>query len=789
MVLARLAVGPDGLTLDRVDARRQPQPESHAPVGLRRALVEELANPLTPVLAVAAGLSTALGGIVDAAIVVAVAAAGALIGARQRQAADRAVAGLGATSPLTVRVRRDGVDRRLPATELVPGDLITLTAGDVVPADCRVLDGTGLEADESTLTGESLPVRKSPEPVLSAVLADRTSMLYAGTLIAAGRGTAVVVATGTATEAGRGLAAAAAPPPTSGVEVRLRELTAITVPTAVAAGATLIGAGLLRGQPSAQALNSGVALAVAAVPEGLPFMATAAQLAAARRLSARGALVRNARTIEALGRVQVLCFDKTGTLTEGRISLGLVSAGPDPQHADRLDDTGRLVLATALRAAPRRRRGRPVAGLTDRAVVTAAENLGIDRTLGAEGWHRVALLPFQPARGYFAALARTGLGGVLSVKGAPEVVLPRCTRWQPDPAGGETDRELNEVGRAELSRRLQRLTEAGYRVLAVAERTADPDGELDDAVVAGLRFTGFLALADPVRETARRAVAQLSTAGVQLVMITGDHPSTAEAIAADLGLLNGGRVLTGPQLDALADAELDRLLPSVTVCARVTPAHKVRVVQALQRIGRPVAMTGDGANDAPAIRLADVGIALGARGTTAARAAADLVVTDDRLETIVDALVEGRAMWASVRQALGILVGGNLGEIAFTVAGGMVIGRSPLSARQLLLVNLLTDLTPSVVVAVRPPGPTDNGRLLAEGPETSLGAALTREVTVRAVSTASAASVAWLIARLTGRRARADTIALATLVSTQLAQTILIARRGSPWPSSYRPPV
>jgi cation-transporting ATPase I len=260
-------------------------------------------------------------------------------------------------------------------------------------------------------------------------------------------------------------------------------------------------------------------------------------------------------------------------------------------------------------------------------------------------------------------------------------------------------------------------------------------------------------------------------------MITGDHPSTAEAIASELGILNGGRVLTGPDLERLGEPDLDGAITDVTVFARVTPADKVRIVEAFQRVGRVVAMTGDGANDAPAIRLANAGVALGRRGTPAARAAADLVVTDDRIETIIDAIVEGRAMWARVRDALAILVGGNLGEVAFTLAGTAIAGRSPLNARQLLLVNLLTDMVPAMAIALQPPATTSPETLLHEGPEASLGAALARQIALRAATTAGGATAAWLVASGTGRPTRARTVGLVAVVGTQMGQTIVAGRR------------
>ena len=300
---------------------------------------------------------------------------------------------------------------------------------------------------------------------------------------------------------------------------------------------------------------------------------------------------------------------------------------------------------------------------------------------------------------------------------------------------------LDEPARRALSDEADRLARHGYRVLAVAERDVSGRGLSPDRI-GKLCFTGLLAFTDPVRDSAVRAVRRLRGAGIDMLMLTGDHPSTAEAIAAELGLLNGRQVLTGPELDALADPSLDQLIGQVGVFARVSPEQKVRIVAALQRTSRVVAVTGDGANDAPAIRLADVGVALGLRGTNAAKEAADIVVTDDRIETIIDAIVEGRAMWASVRDAISVLLGGNLGEIAFTVGTGLLLpGGSPLNPRQLLLVNLLTDMAPSMALAVRPPALAAIDTLLTEGPDISLGTALTRDVLIRGTLTSSAGQI------------------------------------------------
>jgi cation-transporting ATPase I len=737
---------------------------------LVKATLEELANPLTPVLATGAGVSAASGAVADAGLIATVLGGNAVLGGLQRLSADRAVRRLEGSNGSRVRTRRAGAEAPVSGDALVVGDVVVLQAGDLVPADCRVLEASSLEADESSLTGESLPVAKTASPTPALALTERGSMLYAGSTVAAGSGVAVVVATGDATEAGRSLEAVAGAPPAGGVEARLRGLTRLSLPLALGSGAAVVGAGVLRGRPLRASLGTAVGLALASVPEGLPVVATAAQLAAARRLTRHNAIVRNLRTVEALGRVDVLCFDKTGTLTEGRIRLAGVSDGVALEPAGELAAPRRAVLAAALRATPDGD-GERLAHATDRAVLDGAAAAGVAAAEGADGWRPLTELPFEPSRGFHAVVGQAGGGRRLVVKGAPELVLPRCERWR-TPDG---PRALDDAARRRLEQEVERLAGMGQRVLAVAERPASRRTALDERRIGRLELLGLVGLADPVRPTAAAAVAGLRRAGVEVVIVTGDHPSTARAIGAELGAADGRGLLTGPELDGMDDRELDRAVRDVRVFARVSPAHKVRVVRALRRAGRVVAVTGDGANDAPAIRLAHVGIALGGRGTAAARDAADLVIADDRVETLVEAIIEGRALWSSVRDAIAVLLGGNLGEIGFTVAGSALSGGSPINARQLLVVNLLTDVLPSMALAVRPPRHASPEALLREGPDASLGAALRRDVAVRAVATGTGAAAAWWVARRTGGEARARTVALVALVGAQLGQTVAIA--------------
>ncbi|GAB3973308.1 cation-translocating P-type ATPase [Actinoallomurus acanthiterrae] len=737
---------------------------------LGHAVSGELRDPLTPVLALGAAASAIVGSGVDAALVGGVMAGNAVIGGLQRVRAERALRSLLLGERLPARlIGDDGTVRSVPADRLKPGDVISLHGSDVVPADVRLLDCECLEVDEATLTGESLPVPKDPAATPGADLADRSCMLYEGTTIITGRARGVVVAAGTATEAGRAASAVGDAAQPVGVQARLGELTRITMPTAGIAGAAVTALSLAHHVPVRQAIASGVAIAVAAVPEGLPLVATVSQLAAARRLSKHGILVRSPRTLEALGRVDTFCFDKTGTLTEGRLTLARLA---DIDHELREDDEqGRRLLRAAARACPKAED--VIIHATDRAIVErAGERLGPD-----EDWQLSWEMPFETNRGYAASCGTNSPGLVLAVKGAPEVILSRCAR---DHLG----RPLTPDRLRAATARVESLAADGLRVIAVAENhLCDEPLPCDlDALAHELTLLGFVAIADLPRPTASATIERLTKAGVRIALITGDHPTTATAVARQLGIPHADAVLTGAELDLLSEQQrLDRVRRT-SVFARVSPEHKVRIVQALQQAGHVVAMTGDGANDAAAIRLADVGIGMAARSSTAARGAADLVLTDPDPLRLIEALAEGRALWSRVRDAVSILVGGNAGEVAFTLLGTAIGGRAPLNTRQLLLVNMLTDMLPALAVALRTddrsPGGQGDG-ILAAGPVTLSGADLARTLATRGGATALGASLAWYAGRITGRSRRADTMGLAALVSTQLGQTLSIGR-GNP---------
>lgn len=729
-------------------------------MSLSAAVRAELDDPLTPVLAVGAAASAVLGSSVDALLVAGALGMNAVVGGVQRLRAERALAELSVGQRRTARRITDarrGTTAIVDAARLAPGDMVELTTGDVVPADARLLEAADLEVDESALTGESLPAGKQVAATPRAAVADRSCMVYEGTTVVAGCGRAVVVGTGDQTQAGRAASLASRAPAAAGVQARLQELTKKVLPLTLAGGAAVTALSLLRGRPVREAVGGGVAVAVAAVPEGLPLVATVAQMAAARRLSRRGILVRAPRTLEALGRIDTICFDKTGTLTENRLHVVRLVTARGTTHTANAPEAA-AVLQAAARTCPRPDGTGVHAHATDEAVLAAAPD--------DPDWAETDAQPFEASRGYAAAVGHTADDDahVLVVKGAPETVLPCCTDV---PAGAEES--------------AQSLAGRGLRVLAVARRRLRP-GEASDALDKPLReleLLGFVALADTPRADSAPLIAGLRRAGLRPVILTGDHPQTARAIAVALGWPEDVGVVTGDRLSALDRAGRAELLRDCGVVARVAPEQKLQVVEALREAGRVVAMVGDGANDAAAIRAADVGIGIAARGSAAARNAADLVITGDELSVLVDAVTEGRALWRSVADAISILIGGNFGEVGFTVLGTLLDGASPLSTRQLLLVNLLTDMFPAMAVAVTPqdgePGPGEE-TIPSDGSPVgiaALGAPLTRQIRQRGVITGLGATTAWLIGRLTpGSARRTSTMALCGVVGAQLTQTI-----------------
>ncbi|WP_228287192.1 cation-translocating P-type ATPase [Rhodococcus ruber] len=716
-----------------------------------RAVRTELADPLTPVLATGSAASAVLGSPLDAVLVGSVLLLNAALSAAQRLRAERLLKRLLAVQdPPARRVAGPRGDRRyvgVPAAGLRPGHVVEVRPGEVVPADGRIVHADGVEVDESALTGESLPVAKQSESTPGAPLAERACMLYAGTTVLTGTAVTIVTAVGGATEARRATAMAPAQVREVGLQARLSTLTRRALPVSLGGGVLVAALGLLRGTGIRAAVTSGVAVTVAAVPEGLTLVATLAQVASARRLTKRSTLVRAPRSIEALSRVDVVCFDKTGTLSENRLRVVTVEAAPGFTRQD--------VLAYAARTGIPANGGAPEHA-TDVAIVESAHAAAVaDRAA-----ERTAHLPFRSGRAYAAAIA----GNHLAVKGAPETMLG---------AYGDDSPELRE--------RVHALAAEGLRVIAVGQRdlnhsetdwaTDDPDA-LAELCGNGLRHVGLIGLSDTPRADAAGLLPALLEQGVAVRLVTGDHPVTAVAIAAELGLPVGtDQVLSGAEWDGLSHTERKHAVEQCLVFARMSPEHKVQIVQTLEHAGHVCAMVGDGANDAAAIRAASVGIGVASHGSDPARGAADVVLLEGRVAGLLDALDEGRVLWQRVQAAVAVLLGGNAGEVAFALLGSLVTGRSPLNARQLLLVNMLTDALPAAALAVSTPRIDGSGP--APRPDES---ALLHTVAVRGATTAAAATAAWAMARMTGSNARASTVALVALVGAQLGQTLLDSR-------------
>jgi cation-transporting ATPase I len=714
-----------------------------------KAVRAELSDPLTPVLALGSAASAILGSPVDAVLVGSVLTGNSMLAASQRLRAESRLNELLAQQiPLARKVTTgpDGspVYTEMKAAQLRPGDVIEIRTHEVVPADARLIEEEDLEVDESSLTGESLPVEKQIDSTPGAVLAERRCMLYGGTTIVAGTAVALVTAVGADTQARRAAELVSSEHPQIGLEHQLSQLTNRAFPVSAAGGLLVSGLGLLRGRGLRQAVASGIAITVAAVPEGMPLVATLAQAASARRLTNYGALVRVPRSVEALGRIDVVCFDKTGTLSENRLRVSQVH----PAEGYSRDD----VLRFAASAAPDANGG-PQVHATDRAIIEAAQPV-------ADGIEVSAHLPFRSGRSFSASVS----GDELTVKGAPEVVLAASNGIGPD-----------------IEATVRGLAAEGLRVIAVARRRLTPRqaqlvAEDEDAIadLAGgeLSLAGFLGLSDTPRAEAPALLAALTEREIGIRLITGDHPITAAAIARELGMsVTVDQVISGAEWDALSRKDQERAATERVIFARMSPENKVQVVQTLERAGKVCAMVGDGANDAAAIRAATVGIGVVARGSESSSVAADVVLLDARIEALLNAIDEGRELWRRVQAAVSVLLGGNAGEVAFAIIGAAITGDSPLNTRQLLLVNIFTDALPAAALAVsKPSGPV---RTEGRGPDEQ---ALWQAVAIRGATTAAAATAAWAMAGVTGRPQRASTVALVALVSAQLGQTLLDSR-------------
>ncbi|KAF0247074.1 MAG: Ca2+-transporting [Planctomycetota bacterium] len=681
---------------------RLPEAPGRSALGM---FAEQFRSLLVAILIAAAILAGAMGEVTDAVAILSIVLLNAIVGFVQESNAANALAALRKMSSPTARVKRGGKTEVIPAADLVPGDVVVLEAGDRIPADLRMLSASGLQAAEAALTGESEPVDKNADAVSppDAPVGDRHGMAWTATNVTAGIGEGLVVATGASTEFGKiaGFVAAAEDEETP-LQARLRVFGRMLVYGCLALVALVFILGVARGiKPLEMALAS-VSLAVAAVPEGLPAVVTIALALGVWRLARRRALIRRLASVETLGATTVICTDKTGTLTVGQMTVRVVATldGEIAVTGEGYASQGRFERAGAPVTLAR---GEPAyevlysgtAGSTARLVERdGATEVAGDPTEGAilvaarKAGIRVEepvleTRPFDAVRKRMSIVRQAAAGPRSYVKGAPESVIPLCS-LPPEDASRIT--ALNDA-----------LALRGLRVLAIARKDSAQEPE------AGLTFLGLIGMQDPPRAEALRAIEDCGKAGIRVVMITGDHPRTAFAIARDLGIAKSeAEVLAGPAIEAMDDAALAGRVEAISVFARVSPEHKLRIVRAWKSRGAVVAMTGDGVNDAPALKTADIGIAMGKSGTDVAKEASAMVITDDNFATIVAAIEEGRAIFENIRKTLLYLLSGNFGEILVMAVAVLLGWPLPLVPIQLLWINLVTDGFPALALATDP---------------------------------------------------------------------------------------
>ncbi len=678
----------DGEAKTRLDRYGPNELKGKPPRSLALRLLDQLKDPMILVLLAAAGLSfLSSGGAdwLDGAIILLIVVVNAAISISQENSAQEALEALQRMSAPKARVIRGGTESSLPASQLVPGDLIRLEAGDLVPADARLLESAGLKADEAAMTGESLPVEKQAGEALppDTPLADRRNMVIGSTVITAGRATAVVTATGMDSEVGRvaGLLLEQEDSDTP-LQRRMGEISKTLSFLCLCVCAVMFGVGLLQRRAMLDMFMTAVSLAVAAIPEGLPAIVTIVLALGVQRMAARGAIVKKLPAVETLGCAGVICSDKTGTLTQNKMTVRRLWTLPGGKEDPLL--TAAVLCCDATVSA-----GDP----TEIALVEAAARAGLDKAGLDHAFPRRGEVPFDSDRKLMSTVQPLPGGGFqVCVKGAPDVLLSRC--------------DLSPTQKQAVLAANDAMAGQALRVLAVARRelSALPSSLSSDTLEHHLTFLGLLGMMDPPREEVKAAVAQCRSAGIKPVMITGDHKLTAVAIAKELGIC-GPRdlAITGADLDFMPQELLERDVDQFAVYARVSPEHKTRIVNAWRKKGQVVAMTGDGVNDAPALKAAHIGCAMGITGTDVAKEAADMILTDDNFATIVSAVAEGRGIYANIKKAIHYLLSCNIGEIlTIFLATLFNFHQMPLMPVQLLWLNLVTDSLPALALGVEP---------------------------------------------------------------------------------------
>ena len=743
--------------------------EKAKPPGLFRQVLAQLRDPMILVLLAAAALSFFAGGgqdWLDTAIILLIVVFNTVISVSQEDNARKALEALEKLAAPRARVLREGVERRLESTHLVPGDILLLEAGDYVPADGRILWAAGLQTDESAMTGESLPVHKRAGDGLppDTPLAERKNMVIGGTVVTGGRAKVVVTATGMQTEMGKiaGLLLRQGQGETP-LQRKMKEVSRVLSLVCVGVCAVMFGVGMLQHRDILDMFLTAVALAVAAIPEGLPAIVTIVLAVGVGRMARRNAIIKRLPAVETLGCASVICSDKTGTLTKNQMTV-LEVWTPTPALRDRALTLG--TLCGDAQEGP----GGYIGDPTETAIAQAAAQAGLEKAALERDMPRRGEAPFDSVRKRMATCHALPNGEALvAVKGAPEAVLARCTHL----LGAQGPRPLTDGDRRRIAQVGGDLAGQALRVLAVAQRLqpALPKSMAAEGLEAELTFVGLIGMMDPPRPEVRQAVDRCAGAGIRPVMITGDHKDTAVAIAKQLNIYRpGDKAIDGAGLDFLPQETLEEEIEAFSVYARVTPEHKMRIVQAWQRRGHVVAMTGDGVNDAPALKAADIGCAMGKTGTDVAKGAADMILTDDNFATVVAAVEQGRGIYANIRKAIHYLLSCNIGEIlTIFLATLLPFSQAPLSPVQLLWLNLVTDSLPALALGMEPVEKTAMTQPPRGKEEPLFSQAFSRRLAWQGALVGGITLLAYGLGfHLTGTFAVANTMAFATLTFSQL---------------------
>ncbi|MCD8122946.1 MAG: cation-translocating P-type ATPase [Clostridiales bacterium] len=736
---------------------------------------------LLVVILLAAALFSALSGDVESmGVIVAVLMMNAILGTVQHEKARRSLESLRAMSAPVARVLRDGVVRELPARQLVPGDMVLLEAGAMAPADGRIVECQGLRVDESMLTGESMETEKSAE-VFSGqgpvAVGDRRNMIFSGSRIRAGRGRFVVTATGMDTEIGT----IAALMNETGerktpLEASLDAFGGKLALLILLVCALVFALSLYRGMAVLDALMFAVALAVAAIPEALGSIVTIVQAMGTRQMAREHAIIKDLKAVESLGCVSVICSDKTGTLTQNRMRAGVVYADGREMEAGELDllhPVHRMLLYDAVlcgNALLSQQAGEEHGDPVERALLELGISAGVDvRKLWAQ-MPRRREFPFDSGRKMMSTVHLAEGRKLLFAKGAPDVLLARSNEVLT--VGGV--REMNEGTRQRLERECVGLASRGFRVIGLAYREMAGSTEMETQAETDLTFLGLVAMMDPPRPESRAAILAARRAGIRTIMITGDHRITALAVAEKIGLLESGKgkaarmAVTGAELDAMDERRLGELLERIVVYARVTPEHKIRIVDAWQKRGHIVAMTGDGVNDAPALKQADIGVAMGRSGTDVARDAASMILADDNFATIIRAVSNGRNVYRNIQNAIQFLLSGNMAGILCVLCTSLLSLPLPFAPVHLLFINLLTDSLLAIAIGMEPPEDDLLRRPPRDPAEGILTRRLTGKILLQGILIAGGTMAAYFAGLRTGNAGTASTMAFATLTLARL---------------------